>query len=525
MAPIIVRDVLRLALPAGTTVVAGSAGLSHQVSWVAALRATPPAFLNLRGGELALVPVDGIKALDDRLTLAELIERLASVPVAAIAVLGEPSDADRAAADAARLPLLHLPGGASLREVEREVQRLITDYEAQVERRAAQLASLLTQRSLGGAGLGGLLETLVERTGQAAACYTAYGETRAIRGRGSGRVALQTLRPTAPGATTQLGQAVWVQPLGAAGDRLGFVALAGAELDEWDRVAAQQAATAIALELAKEQAVQAAEERLRGDFVQAVLMGPPGDTEALHRRAAELGYDLRLPHTALLCSVAPAASNGAADDAVARAVGLINAGLASLGLAAPTMRRGDGVLCYLPHRDTGPRPRELAEQLRRKLAPELPQVVLALGKEAPSVAAWPHSLREAEQALRIGRQLFETSRVLEYGDLGVYRLLLLLREQSELWEFYRATLAPIVEYDREQRAELVKTLEAFFDHLGNLARTAGALHVHRNTLIYRIERISEISGMDLDDAEDRLALWLALKAHRVLHTLDGDEEA
>ena len=100
-----------------------------------------------------------------------------------------------------------------------------------------------------------------------------------------------------------------------------------------------------------------------------------------------------------------------------------------------------------------------------------------------------------------------------------------LRESPELWEFYRATLASLAEYDRLQDAELLKTLEAFFANLTNLTRTAQALHVHRNTLLYRLGRIAEISGLDLEDAEDRLALWLALKAHRVLLTLDAAEES
>ena len=140
------------------------------------------------------------------------------------------------------------------------------------------------------------------------------------------------------------------------------------------------------------------------------------------------------------------------------------------------------------------------------------------------MAAWPRSLREAEQALVLGRQLLDISRVLDFGDLGVYRLLVLLRESPELWEFYRATLASLADYDHQQGAELLKTLEAFFTNLGNLARTAEALHVHRNTLLYRLERIGEISGLNLDDSEDRLALWIALKAHRVLRTLDtGDD--
>ncbi|MBK9712169.1 MAG: helix-turn-helix domain-containing protein [Kouleothrix sp.] len=523
MAPITVHDVLRLALPPGTAAAAGASGLMHQVTWVVSPRATLPVFANLRGGELALVSVAAVRELDDRLTLDRLIERLAAVPIAAIAAVGEVTAAARAAADAARMPLLSLPEGADLREVEREVQRLIGDYEAQVDRRAAQLATLLNQRSLAGAGLQGLLETLTERTGQGVACYGPNGELRALKARGPARVALQTLRPTTLGAATQLGQAIWVQPLGGAGDSpsrpFGYLALAGEALDEWDRQAAQQGATALALELAKEHAVLAAEERLRGDFVQTVLSGPPADGEALLRRGLELGYDLRKPHVALLCSV------GEPDEpAAARAAGALNAALSALSLSAPTMRRADGALCYLPLAGGGQRARDLAEQLRDRVVAEAPNLTLAIGKEAPTVATWPRSLREAEQALLLGRQLLDTGHVLDFSDLGVYRLLVLLRESPELWDFYRTTLASLTDYDHKQHAELLKTLEAFFANLGNLARTAEALHVHRNTLLYRLERIAAISGLNLDDAEERLALWLALKAHRVLQTLEGNGE-
>ncbi len=515
MPPISVRDVLRLALPPSTTVVAGASGLAHQVTWVTTLRAALPAFVNLRGGELALIPVAAAQALDERLTLASLVERLAYVPVAAIGAIGDVSDEARAAADTARIPLLHLPAAADLREVEREVQRLIGDYEAQLERRAAQLGDLLTRRSLAGAGIGGLLETIAERTGQGVGCYSATGELRVLAARGPARVALQTLRPAAIGATTQLGRAIWVQPLGAAGDRMGFLALAGEAHDDWDRLAARQGAAALALELAKEQAVQAAEERLRGDFVQAVLAGMPADGEALLRRGQELGYELRRPHIAMLCSVG---EGGAA--VAAQAAGLLVEALTAMKLAAPTMRRDDGALCYLPLVEHNPRPREIAEQLRARIVADLPGAIVSLGREAPTVAAWPRSLREAEQALLLGRQLLDSGRVLDFSDLGVYRLLALLRESPELWEFYRATLAPLADYDRTQDAELLKTIEAFFANLGNLTRTAEALHVHRNTLLYRLGRIAEISGLDLDNAEDRLALWIATKAHRVLQTLD-----
>src|SRR5262249_15937843 len=161
--------------------------------------------------------------------------------------------------------------------------------------------------------------------------------------------------------------------------------------------------------------------------------------------------------------------------AAAQAASLLSSALSTMKLAAPTMRRDDGALCYLPLAEHDSRPREIAEQLRARLAADLPGITLALGRQAPPVPPWPRSLREAEQALLLGGQLLDTGRVLDFGDLGVYRLLALLRVSPELWEFYRATLAPLADYDRAQDAELLKTLDAFFANLGNLTRTAEAL--------------------------------------------------
>jgi len=146
--------------------------------------------------------------------------------------------------------------------------------------------------------------------------------------------------------------------------------------------------------------------------------------------------------------------------------------------------------------------------------------VIAIGTPATHLTERRRSVEEAEQSLSLGRQIFGNDRVLAFGDLGVYRLLIRLRETPELWSFYRETLSSLAEYDKRQHADLIKTLEAYFNHLGNLRATSEALHVHRNTLLYRLERIKEISGMDLDNAEEHFALWLAVRAHRILATLE-----
>src|SRR5437879_7064924 len=83
-----VDDVWRGALPKGTELVAGAAGMRREVVWCTALRARSPAFTPLRGGELLLINPHVLTAVDARLTLARLLESLAGQGVAGAAVYG-----------------------------------------------------------------------------------------------------------------------------------------------------------------------------------------------------------------------------------------------------------------------------------------------------------------------------------------------------------------------------------------------------------------------------------------------------
>ena len=99
------------------------------------------------------------------------------------------------------------------------------------------------------------------------------------------------------------------------------------------------------------------------------------------------------------------------------------------------------------------------------------------------------------------------------------QLLLPLVNNPDAILFYQQHLGALLDYEREQHGELLQTLEAFFDCNGNLARTSEAIHVHRNTLLYRLSRISQICHVDLDNTETRLSLWLAIKLHRLVGNL------
>jgi sugar diacid utilization regulator len=109
-------------------------------------------------------------------------------------------------------------------------------------------------------------------------------------------------------------------------------------------------------------------------------------------------------------------------------------------------------------------------------------------------------------------------RVLAFDDTGAYRLLLsaMSEDPVELQRFYAETIEPLVAYDDQYETDLVQTVEAFLEADGNVAGTAQRLFTHRHTIRYRLERVRELSGLDVGSTDGREKLSLGLKAMRVL---------
>ena len=82
--------------------------------------------------------------------------------------------------------------------------------------------------------------------------------------------------------------------------------------------------------------------------------------------------------------------------------------------------------------------------------------------------------------------------------------------------FYEETLGPLLDSDTRSNIDPIETLEGFFHYNGNLSETARAMHLHRNSLLYRLGRIEELLGHSLEDPELRLSIQLALKIRHLL---------
>lgn len=138
-------------------------------------------------------------------------------------------------------------------------------------------------------------------------------------------------------------------------------------------------------------------------------------------------------------------------------------------------------------------------------------ISIGIGRSCREFSRLPHSYREAGRAVETCRLNSDKTGPVHYDDLGIFRILSYEELQPELIQFYRETLEPLVVYDKEKDSQLVETLKKYFECRSNLKRVSEVMFTHYNTVIYRMQRIKDIIGKDLDDPDIRLNLQIAIK--------------
>ncbi|HVB97281.1 MAG TPA: helix-turn-helix domain-containing protein [Chloroflexota bacterium] len=542
-----VRALLRRPPLSDAEVVAGEAGLDNEVSWPAMLRVRPPAFEPMSGHELAVVSTEALRLLDESLTLGQLLGRLAERAVAGVVVIGGIDAAAIERAEQANLPLLHLAESYHLSDLGPSLSRVIAEERTRLYQLGLDVQHQLTDVSMEGRGLRGILGRLADLSGREVVLQNAVGDViaravtaeRADSGESKGVVpAIELLRGyvgdrfdnrTEPPVVrvTLPGAEGLVAPVVVRDLLVGYLTMLGSgeSITDDDGVILARGSVVCALEMAKQEAVTEAEYRLRGDFFEDLLGTGVSSPESLISRARHLGYDLQQPYAVLAIRFEhfePGGSRLAAGEGLLREVTNFLTARHNQGWLAP---RDEAVALFLVVESPGDvaAVHRFAEELRDYIAQRAGfPTSIGVGSLHPGVLGLRTSYHEAEQASRIGREFFGPGQVTSYGDLGVYRLLYAFRRSRELSEFCRETLAPLVDYDQKNGTALIETLDVYFRCDASLRVAADALYLHRNSLAYRLRRIAELTQLDLDNLEDRFRLQLALKAYRLVRTEGAD---
>ena len=287
---------------------------------------------------------------------------------------------------------------------------------------------------------------------------------------------------------------------------------------EGDAGLARIVAVVIAAEVERVHAPHRASAEAAAGFVEALLNGELGGPEGTLAAAAELGLQLGAGACVL---VVRARSHAPVDDSWrARVLSAVERGARAAvtrAVAAPSGRHeipGAEIVVVVPGGEEAVAARA-AEGALRELQSALPGHSYALGRSRmASAGELERAGREAILAANVAEGDAERP-VLAFDETGAYRLLL-SQEPAELQRFYGETIEPLAAYDEQYETELVATVVAFLEADGNVAATSQRLFTHRHTIRYRLDRVRELTGLDVGLSDGREKLSLGLKAMRVL---------
>jgi purine catabolism regulator len=266
------------------------------------------------------------------------------------------------------------------------------------------------------------------------------------------------------------------------------------ELSEYDRLVLHHGQTALAFELSRRHAVSAAELRLAGDLLED-LEHDRLDEREIGRRIAAFGLDPRAQYAALLAV-------GPQEEDVRAVIARELDGRSVRHLSASRRDRA----AFLVATDK----EDEALALAGELVETAPGIRLGVGRPA-SGTGLGRSLLEARAALDA-----VTGSVASYHDLGSLELLLSL-PSAALEAFVARVLGPAA-----GNAWLLESLAALLDSGCRWSEAADRLGVHRHTLRYRMEQLRKQTGRHPDDPEQRMELWLAVKAKQALGAREGE---
>lgn len=530
-----VRNILSLLIPHGAQLVAGGVGLDRRVTWATRMRARLPAFERVRGGELALLGLSQLHRLDE--TLPHLLTSLHKEGVAAIAIatssLESVEKETLSLADQLHVPLILLPLAAPLEEIEREVITFIVSFQGENERKATEISHQLMQLSVQGAGLQGICERLARTCNKWVIVEDADQELRSQASPSDSET--QTLpSPLTDENLLRNGLRRITVPILIRHESVGYLSLIGKDIDfdYLERLILGQVTPILALEFARERDRNEVESRYSAEALMDVLQGNYQQTDEILTRARLLGFDLLVPQLVVIFEIGQNEPEYPASSFQNQWSKRIRDELQRIWPTCWISFEARRVLALLPiNESTGTIESEFEKTISTRIDrvqsrlqqgrasnSKLPTFTTGIGRVAKDVQQISQSYREAQQALEIGRRLFGEGKIHYFAQLGIYRLLFHLYGHQELSDFYQETLGPLTESDSRSNNALIETLECFFNCNGNLSETARTMHLHRNSLLYRLGRIEELLGQSLEDPELRLSLLIALKIRHMLHS-------
>ncbi len=286
-----------------------------------------------------------------------------------------------------------------------------------------------------------------------------------------------------------LGAIALVDPSAQAGPREAFIL--------------ERAAAALASELTHDRNRAEVEERLQGALLDDLIAGTDEPTACA--RADTLGHTLHRLHYVTIVEWSGTSTDNTPYQAVRNAAG-------SLGIRPLLTRRSAQVVLLSEQMPGEAFYHALAHELRPSSG------AIGVGGRCDRPVEFPRSFRQAVRALHCRQTSDRPHGLTAFDNLGIYRILNAEQGDEEIDLFLHGWLGPLIDYDTKHHCHLITTLSKYLECSGNYDAAAAGLAIHRSTLRYRLQRIREITGLDLRNVENWLNLHVATRLWKMRQT-------
>jgi hypothetical protein len=407
-------------------------------------------------------------------------------------------------AEGAGLVVLQVPEGTRISDLESEINRAVSEARYEQYRASLELSSSLTRAAALGSGPCPVVEALAQAANLATAYLDGYGSVHCRFGNGwselpqgwnialvrEARNYTEGFRASsAPGALQ-----VWAAPVRDGVHLHGLVVcLAPGKLSPLQQWALNRAV--LACSLARSRLPGAAERRRQlAELLMRALKEPVLHWEIIVEQGRYLGMDL----LRTMCVGVGRPSSGVLLDVAWQVCDQLGGGCAA---------EVDGEVVLVCPSEEG-----RAISSLHRAGDGGAGAFWGFSSAPGSIEGLRRAYREARLAARVAAATGR--RNLRYSDAGAWTALGEI-EPSTAETYWRSVLGPLEEYDRRRHLGLIDTLEAYLEADGQISLAAKSLNIHRNSMIYRVKRLQEISGYNLSSYADLFQLQLALALRKL----------
>ena len=311
------------------------------------------------------------------------------------------------------------------------------------------------------------------------------------------------------------------------------ITASNSQFGDMDDIAVENAVTALKQEMFRQHTVEELEEKFQNDIITQILNGNFHSRKELEREVKRLGIPVDANYRVLIFKLWNECTGGFEKlneqfkfDSILRDAVVNEFGDVRVRNDVDQVIVIQQIYPEQKQEDYRKELKETVEKIQNRICQKNKnlKVRAGVGKEVEGVFKLSDSFKEARDSLEfIGifkeRSSEQNHHIVFFSDMGIFKLLCKADNPEELYEYIPESLQKLLHYKKQQRQELILTLNTYLDRNQNLTKTAQELFIHYKTAAYRIDRIVKITGIDMNNASEVLAVRIGLIVHRMIENM------